>query len=153
MEVNILIEHGEEEVSALPLEELCCFVMDYMKCPANTELSLSFVTDERIHELNRDFRGIDRPTDVLSFECDNLPFDGEDVDDEEIYELGDTIIAPDVAREQTKLYGTTFEQEVTLLITHSILHLLGYDHIEEDEAQEMEALEDEIIAAWNKGRS
>lgn len=153
MEVNILIEHGEEEVLSLPLEELCCFVMDYMKCPANTELSLSFVTDERIHELNRDFRGIDRPTDVLSFECDNLPFDGEDVDDEEIYELGDTIIAPDVAREQTKLYGTTFEQEVTLLITHSILHLLGYDHIEEDEAQEMEALEDEIIAAWNKGRS
>ena len=153
MEVNILIEHGEERVSSLPLDELCRFVMEYMKCPSNTELSLSFVTDERIHELNRDFRGIDRPTDVLSFECDNLPFEGEVVAEEEIYELGDTIIAPDVAEAQTKLYGTTFEQEVTLLVTHSILHLLGYDHIEEDEAQEMEALEDEIIAAWNKSRS
>ncbi|MDO5335087.1 MAG: rRNA maturation RNase YbeY [Coriobacteriia bacterium] len=153
MEVNILVEHGEDLVNPLPLEELCCFVMDYMKCPANTELSLSFVTDEKIHELNREYRGMDKPTDVLSFECDNLPFEGEEVDEGSIYELGDTIIATDVALAQTELYGTTFESEVTLLVTHSILHLLGYDHMEEEEAQEMEALEDEIIAAWNKSRA
>ncbi len=153
MEVTILVEHGEEKIAGLPLKELCTFVMEYMKCPPNTELSLSFVTNEKIHELNRNYRGIDRPTDVLSFECDNLPFEGEDFDESEIFELGDTIIATDVCEAQTAEYGTSFESEVTLLITHSILHLLGYDHIEEEEAEEMEALEDEIIAAWKEQRS
>ena len=152
MEVNILIEHGEELVAPLPLEELTTFVMRYMKCPENTDVSLSFVTDERIHVLNREYRGMDKPTDVLSFECDNVPFEDEDVDENVEYELGDTIIATDVAAANAEKYGSTFEAEITLLITHSILHLLGYDHVEEEEAEEMEALEDEIIAAWNESR-
>ncbi len=153
MEVTILIEHGAEKLEGLPLRELCCFAMEYMQCPPNTELSLSFVTNEKIHELNRDYRGIDRPTDVLSFECDNLPFEGEDFDDSELFELGDTIIATDVCEAQRAEYGTSFEGEVTLLIVHSILHLLGYDHVVEEEAEEMEALEDKIIAAWNEQRA
>lgn len=153
MEVTILIEHGADKLEGLPLRELSCFVMEYMQCPPNTELSLSFVTNEKIHELNRDYRGIDRPTDVLSFECDNLPFEGEDFDDSEIFELGDTIIATDVCEAQRAEYATSFEAEVTLLIVHSILHLLGYDHVVEEEAEEMEALEDKIIAAWNEQRA
>ena len=100
--------------------------------------------------MNRDYRGIDKPTDVLSFECDNIPFEGEAIDQNEEYELGDVIIATDVAIAQTAEFGTTLEEEVSLLITHGLLHLCGYDHIEEAEALEMEALEDELLAQWNE---
>ena len=124
-----------------------------MNCPDNTDVSLSFVSDDRIHELNREYRGIDRPTDVLSFECDNVPFEDEDIDQAMEYELGDVIIATDVATRQTHEYGTTFEEEVTLLVVHGLLHLCGYDHIEDGEAEIMEGLERNLISAWNESRA
>ena len=148
MQVTITYEHKEELFSDIDLEGLVKFVLTYQKCPANTDVSLSFVTDEKIHELNRDYRGIDRPTDVLSFECDNVPFEGEVFDDALEYELGDIIIAPDVALRQTEEFNTTFAEEITLLVVHGLLHLCGYDHIEDKEAEIMESLEDEIIKAW-----
>ncbi len=148
MQVTITYEHKEELFSDIDLEGLVKFVLTYQKCPANTDVSLSFVTDEKIHELNRDYRGIDRPTDVLSFECDNVPFEGEVFDNALEYELGDIIIAPDVALRQTEEFNTTFAEEITLLIVHGLLHLCGYDHIEDKEAEIMESLEDEIIKAW-----
>lgn len=153
MQINVLIEHGEDLVKDLDIEGLANFVLSKMKCPSTTDVSISFVTNERIHELNRDYRGIDRPTDVLSFECDNVPFEDEDISAGVEYELGDVIIAPDVALDQTKEYGTTFEQEVSLLVVHGLLHLCGYDHIEDDEAEIMEALERKLLHAWNEQRS
>lgn len=153
MQVNVLIEQGAEAVEPLDLEGLVTFVLREMNCPDNTDVSLSFVSDERIHELNREYRGIDRPTDVLSFECDNVPFEDEDIDQAMEYELGDVIIATDVATRQTHEYGTTFEEEVTLLVVHGLLHLCGYDHIEDDEAEIMEGLERKLIAAWNESRA
>ncbi len=68
MQVNVLIEHGEELVGGFPIEELCMFVMKKMNLPECTDVTVTFVSNERIHELNREYRGIDRPTDVLSFE-------------------------------------------------------------------------------------
>ena len=153
MQINILIEHGEALVAPLDLEGLATFVLTEMNYPEVTDVSLTFVTNERIHELNRDYRGMDKPTDVLSFECDNKPFEGEDVSSAEEFELGDVIIAPDVALAQTEEFGTTFKEEVTLLVVHGLLHLCGYDHIEDDEAEVMEALEDKLIAAWNEHRA
>lgn len=153
MQINVLIEHGEDLVKDLDIEGLATFVLSKMKCPSTTDVTISFVTNERIHELNRDYRGIDRPTDVLSFECDNVPFEDEDISAGAEYELGDVIIAPDVALDQTKEYGTTFEQEVSLLVVHGLLHLCGYDHIEDDEAEIMEALERKLLRAWNEQRS
>lgn len=153
MQVNVLIEQGAEAVEPLDLEGLVTFVLREMNCPDNTDVSLSFVSDERIHELNREYRGIDRPTDVLSFECDNVPFEDEDIDQAMEYELGDVIIATDVATRQTHEYGTTFEEEVTLLVVHGLLHLCGYDHIEDDEAEIMEGLERKLISAWNEFRA
>lgn len=153
MQVNVLIEQGAEAVEPLDLEGLVTFVLREMNCPDNTDVSLSFVSDERIHELNREYRGIDRPTDVLSFECDNVPFEDEDIDQVMEYELGDVIIATDVATRQTHEYGTTFEEEVTLLVVHGLLHLCGYDHIEDDEAEIMEGLERKLISAWNEFRA
>ncbi len=153
MEVNVLVEHGGEYVDGIDLEGLAKFVMEKMGLPACTDVSISFVTDQRIHELNRDYRGVDRPTDVLSFECDNIPFEDEELEDVEEFELGDTIIATDVALRQTKEYGTTFEEEVTLLVVHSLLHLCGYDHIEDEDYQVMHALEEKLIGEWEQVKS
>ncbi len=153
MEVNVLVEHGAEHVKGLDLDGLAKFVMKKMELPECTDVTISFVSNERIHELNRDYRGIDRPTDVLSFECDNIPFDDEELADVEEFELGDTIIATDVALAQTKEYGTTFEEEVTLLVVHSLLHLCGYDHIEDEDYEVMHALEQKLISEWEQMRS
>ena len=65
------------------------------------------------------------------------------------FELGDIVIAVDVAMRQTEEFGTTFQEEIELLLTHGLLHLCGYDHIEDDEAEVMEALERRILAAWH----
>lgn len=153
MQINILLEHGKELVEPLDIEGLASFVLTEMKCPQSTDVSISFVTNERIHELNRDYRNMDKPTDVLSFECDNIPFEDENIDDAVEYELGDVIIATDVALAQTEEFGTTFEEEISLLIVHGLLHLCGYDHIEDDEAEIMEALEQKLLSAWNEHRS
>lgn len=150
MDIALRFDYGEDKLAGLPLEELIAFVLASRKLPQTTSVSVTFVSNERIHELNRDYRGIDKPTDVLSFECDNIPFEGEAIDQNEEYELGDVIIATDVALAQTAEFGTTLEEEVSLLITHGLLHLCGYDHIEEAEALEMEALEDELLAQWNE---
>lgn len=153
MQINVLIEHGGADVEAIDLVGLATFVLQHLEYPETTDVSLTFVTNERIHELNRDYRGIDRPTDVLSFECDNIPFEDEDISEAAEFELGDVIIATDVARAQTQEFGTTFEEEITLLTVHGLLHLCGYDHIEDDEAEIMEALEEKLIGAWNEQRA
>lgn len=150
MQVNVLYEYKKEDVSNLDIEALALFVLNRMNCPSNTDVSITFVSNDRIHELNRDYRGIDRPTDVLSFECDNVPFEDESLDDVTEYELGDIIIAVDVAKKQTTEYGTTLKDEISLLTVHGLLHLMGYDHIEDEDAQVMEALEDKLLAEWKE---
>ncbi len=153
MQINVLIDHGQDLVQSLDIEGLALFVLQEMNCPESTDVTISFVSNERIHELNKEYRGMDKPTDVLSFECDNVPFDDEDVDDVEEYELGDVIIATDIALAQTEEFGTTFEEEVSLLTVHGLLHLCGYDHIEDEEAEIMEALEQSLLTAWDEQRA
>lgn len=148
MDIALRFDHGQDILAPLKLEGLISFVLDELDCPPTTSVSVTFVTNESIRQLNRDYRGIDKPTDVLSFECDNIPFADESLSDNEEYELGDVIIATDVAIAQTEEFGTTLEQEVNLLVTHGLLHLRGYDHIEDDEAKIMEALEDDLLARW-----
>lgn len=109
-----------------------------------TEVSLMFTDDETIHEMNREYRGIDRPTDVLSFAL-------EEGEEEEIYGgpeenlLGDIIISVETAVRQAEEYGHSVEREMSFLALHGMLHLLGYDHMEEEERQEMRAQEKEIL--------
>lgn len=109
----------------------------------NVEISLSYVDENEMHELNRQWRGIDRTTDVLSFECDSA-FD-EDIPVDEILELGDIILAPEVIARQAPGFGNSPADECRLMLVHGLLHLLGYDHIEDDEAEEMEAREDALL--------
>jgi probable rRNA maturation factor len=151
MDIQVNYEYGGEAVRrALDVEALTRFVIEQEEKPDSTEVSISFVTDEAIHELNREYRGIDRPTDVLSFECDNLDDDFAPAGFDEPYELGDIVIAVDIAQRQAPEYGLSFPDELSLLITHGLLHLCGYDHMEEDEALEMEARESELLSAFWK---
>ena len=145
MKVTIDVRGGKKTWAAEDIERLALFALEHMEVPDACEVSISLVSAEEIHELNRAYRGIDRPTDVLSFECDS-PW-GEYALDEPI-EIGDVVIAPDVVDEQKEQFGTTFEQEASLMLVHSILHLLGYDHMEDAEAEAMEAKEKEILDAY-----
>lgn len=150
MEAYFNYEYRKEDLEGMPLEELALFALAFEGRAENTEVSVTFVTDEEIAELNETYRGKEGPTDVLSFECDGIDTPGFDeaVAEDEAFELGDIVIAPDIAEAQAKDFGTTFEQEISLLLVHGMLHLCGYDHMEEDEAVIMEAREDEILRAW-----
>ncbi|MGM9941127.1 MAG: rRNA maturation RNase YbeY [Bulleidia sp.] len=106
------------------------------------ELSVTFVRSRTIHTINRDYRGIDRPTDVISFAIrDDLD---EDLP-EELTDLGDIFINIDYAKKQAKQYGHSFERETAFLFTHGMLHCLGYDHMKEEDEKVMFALQDEIL--------
>ena len=127
---------------------LATFALAYEKAPEACEVSVTLVDEDQIADLNRRYRGIDRPTDVLSFPMDD-PW--EDPDEEEI-PIGDIMIAPTIAAAQAPEYGNSFEDEMSLLLVHGCLHLLGYDHIEDAEAEVMEAHERAILAAWRERR-
>ena len=111
--------------------------LDYEGMENDVEVSLTFVDDEGIRELNNKFRGLDKPTDVLSFPL--MDYDGESEEpyfDELAHNLGDIVISLERAMEQANEFGHSFEREVAFLTAHSMLHLLGYDHelSEEDDA-------------------
>ena len=113
--------------------------------PEEAEVSLMLVDDKRIHSLNQEYRGVDRPTDVLSFALQ------EDMEEEPdaVFEddmLGDIVISAERAREQAEEYGHSFEREIVYLAVHGTLHLLGYDHEEEKDKQEMRSKEEEVMA-------
>ncbi|EEI86584.1 translation metalloprotein YbeY [Anaerococcus lactolyticus ATCC 51172] len=108
----------------------------------NAEVSLSIVDMETIHRLNKEYREVDRPTDVLSFPMDEEGYDNEG---NSIFLLGDIVICLDVAENQAKDFGHSLEREMMYLICHSTLHLLGYDHIEEDDKLEMRSREKEVM--------
>ena len=108
----------------------------------NAEVSLSIVDKDTIHKLNKDYRNVDRETDVLSFPMDEEAFDNEG---SPIFLLGDIVICLDVARNQAAEFGHSLEREMMYLICHSTLHLLGYDHIEEDDKAKMRAKEKEVM--------
>ena len=116
----------------------------------NAELSVTLTTDEKIHALNKKYRGIDRPTDVLSFafrESDEPEILGETV---EI--LGDIVISVERAEIQAADFGHSFLREIIFLEVHGLLHLLGYDHIEDADRVEMEAEQDFVMAELGIGR-
>ncbi len=99
---------------------------EYEGVDADSEVSVTFVSDAGIRRLNREYRGIDRATDVLSFPL----FEGDisEAFDGERYQLGDVVLSLERARAQAELYGHSFERETAFLCVHSALHLMGYDH-------------------------
>lgn len=111
----------------------------------DAEVSVVFTDNEGIHELNREYRNIDRPTDVLSFPLIDFR-NGEEPIPGESAELGDIVLSLERADEQAKEFGHSLKREISFLTVHSVLHLLGYDHeISEDEEKLMFNKQDEIM--------
>mgnify|MGYP003260253151 CR=1 FL=1 len=141
------------------IKKLAAFVTDFVKCPYEPEISVTLVTKEEIHELNRTHRNVDRPTDVLSFPMTDYPVPGqfeflEDCDDcfhPESGELmlGDIVISKEKVLSQAEEFGHSALREYAFLIVHSVLHLIGYDHMQDEERQIMERKQKEIMERLN----
>ncbi len=145
----------------LPLEETARMVieaaLDELKCPYEAEVSLLITDNARIREMNRQFRQIDRPTDVLSFPMIQFDQPGdfsflEEEEPEECFNpetgelvLGDIVISAEKVLEQAEEYGHSVKREYAFLIVHSVLHLTGYDHMVPEEAEWMEQRQRQIL--------
>ena len=143
--VEATVEAGDwgEEARWRPLVErvaAAIAVRPELIVPDEAELSLLLTDDAHIRVLNRQWRDQDKPTNVLSF-----PSADED-DDEPGPLIGDVIVAYETTAREAAEEGKSFEDHFTHLLVHGLLHLFGYDHIEDDEAEEMEAFETEILA-------
>lgn len=119
----------------------------------NAELSITFVNNNEIQEINRDYRNIDRPTDVISFALEETT-DGEvEIIGEDLpVILGDIIISVEKAKEQAEDYNHSFERELGFLAVHGFLHLLGYDHQTNEDEKIMFQKQEEILGEFNLGR-
>ena len=126
--------------------------LDYEKFENDAQVSVTFTDNEGIKELNFEHRNIDKETDVLSFPL--IDFDGGEespFDDPEMM-LGDIVISLEKAREQAEEYGHSFDRETAFLCVHSMLHLLGYDHVNgEEEEADMRRRQTEILEAMGLG--
>lgn len=152
LNVEILNEQNEaisDEVTAL-LEK--CLQAAALAEEVSGEVVVTLVDDEQIHQLNRDYRGVDRPTDVLSFAM-NEEGEGEMeifVDEEEFDQfpnmLGDIIISIPRVHAQAEEYGHSFEREIGFLVVHGFLHLIGYDHGTPEEEKEMFGKQEDILS-------
>lgn len=136
--VEFIVENETDEIiSDKQIDELnavCCEIMKNEECNFDAEISLTFTDNEGIREINCQYRDIDRPTDVLSFPMLEFGDDEEDAEFETengLVMLGDIVISIERAREQAKEWGHSLRRELAFLTAHSMLHLLGYDHVDD----------------------
>ena len=143
------------------LEEVISFVLQKEGVKEECEVSLVFVDNDEIKNINNEMRGIDRATDVLSFPMIDYPkdkvykdvyldyeFDKSYFDGDELI-LGDIVLSLERTKEQSLEFKHSFEREACYLVTHSVLHLLGYDHMEDEEKIRMRSREEEILGELN----
>ena len=132
--------------------------LDYEKCPYEAKVMLTFTDNKGIRELNNNYRNIDKETDVLSFPMIEYETPGDFTileDDDSMYDcfepdsgelvLGDIVISVERAKEQAEEYGHSLKREIAFLIAHSMFHLFGYDHMEENERKVMEDRQREVL--------
>ena len=138
-----IFNETEEEIKEI---EILKPLLEYARVIENLkdkelEFSVIITDNKRIHEINREYRGIDRPTDVISFALE----DSEDINIENYRILGDIYISIDKVKEQALAYGHSETRELAFLTIHGFLHLLGYDHMEPEEEKIMFAKQEEIL--------
>lgn len=131
LELDILNDYVGYLVNKLELE----------KC----EFNIIIVDNDKIHQINREYRDIDRETDVISFALE----DNMDIEYQDFRLLGDIYISIDKCYEQALEYGHSRVREICFLATHGVLHLLGYDHMESDDEEKMFKLQDELLEEYN----
>ena len=141
-------------------QEVIEYALDHENFPYEAEVNLTLTDNEGIHDINRTYRNIDAPTDVLSFPMLSYETAGDFSKLEDDYDdnfnpdtgeiiLGDILISVDKVKEQAKSYGHSEKREFSFLILHSMLHLFGYDHMTLEEAAVMEAKQNEILNEMN----
>ncbi len=146
MDIIITYDEGmteNKDVDAI-IMKVCNEVSRIYGLTTGEELSIFLCNNDKIHELNREYRQIDRPTDVLSFALN----EGDDYADskEESHLLGDLIISLERTVEQANEYGHSFERELAYLTTHGCLHILGYDHTTDEDKAEMRKEEEFVLS-------
>jgi probable rRNA maturation factor len=150
MAVDIANESGFD-VDEKHLVELARMVLDEMGIHPLAELSILLVDTAAMEQLHVQWMDEPGPTDVLSFPMDELrPSRAEDDNEPEPGLLGDVVLCPEVARKQAAAAGHSTADELYLLTTHGILHLLGYDHAEPEEHEEMFGLQKQLLDLWHK---
>ena len=158
--MTIVVENEAKRVLDFDYEEVIKNVVkrvvDTENCPYEVEVNVLLTNNEEIHEANKDFRNIDRPTDVLSFPMVDYDFPADfslvnespegylNPETDELL-LGDIMVSVDKVYSQAEEYGHGIKREFAFLIAHSMLHLLGYDHIEDEERAVMEAKQEAIL--------
>ena len=158
--MTINIEYEAEKELGIPYKEIIENVvlesLDYVECPYEAEVNVIITDNQEIRAINKEHRQIDAPTDVLSFPLVDYetPADFGHVEDyvEDYFDpdtgellLGDIVVSVDKVEEQAEKYGHSTTRELAFLIAHSMLHLCGYDHMDDDERLEMEAKQSEIL--------
>lgn len=148
--MEIILDDRQDKISVSEelidkIKDIILECLDYEGYDYSYEVSLSFVDNKEIQELNREFRGIDRATDVLSFPLLTDEFDIE-LEEES---LGDIVISLERALEQSLEYDHSFEREVCFLVCHSMFHLLGYNHDTDENTKEMREKEEYILNKLN----
>ena len=144
MRVSVLSHREPEPLNLEAFERLALFVLTMEAVPELSELSIALVDDGEMARLNEQYRGIEGPTDVLAFGCDDpCPTPGD-----EPITLGDVVIAPETAERQAAELGHSIEHELDVLLVHGVLHLLGYDHERDEDAGAMAAREAVLLDAY-----
>ena len=143
-----IINNSNEKVEELDtLEAYMNYVVERLKL-SSAIFNFILVDEEEIHRLNKDYRGVDRPTDVITFALE----DGDDFQNPEFRTLGDVYICIPVAYRQALMYGHSRIREICFLATHGVLHLLGYDHMDEEEEKVMFSLQEELLKGYEINR-
>ena len=154
MTIEVANESGAD-VDVFALEQLARFVLDEMGVHPLVELSIRLVDVPAMTALHEHFMNEPGPTDVLAFPMDELHDHRDDDDEGDVPPtlLGDVVLCPEIARAQAAGAGHSEEAELHLLCTHGVLHLLGYDHAEPAEEQEMFSTQTRLLQSWTRVRS
>ncbi len=155
-ESDIPLPFSEQEVAEAVISE----TLDYEDCPYEVQVSIILTNNDEIQQINLEQRGVDAPTDVLSFPMIEYAYPSDftvlEADDMNSFDpdtgeliLGDIVISVDKVLEQAEKYGHDIKREYAFLIAHSMLHLFGYDHMDEVERENMELKQDEILTRLN----
>jgi len=141
------------EQQMLEIERIINFAANKQQIEEHSEVSVTFVSNDKIQEINREYRGKDMPTDVISFAMEELGEGEMELTGVEMPRvLGDIIISIPRTKEQAEEYDHSFERELGFLAVHGFLHLLGYDHMTEYEEKEMFTLQKEILNEYGLTR-
>ena len=159
MEITFIDEqHLLTEEKLNEIADLLDCAGDYLKLSPDTEMSVTFMNNAEIREINRDYRNKDQATDVISFALED---EGEGelaiiFDEDEAFDLprniGDIMISVERAKEQAQEYGHSFDRELGFLAVHGFLHLNGYDHMTPEDEKEMFTLQEDILTAYGLKR-